>query len=365
MKRLILAIITLVTVLNVKAQNTLDKIGLTSSTPATGVYSTRLLSSSYTGPLLRCTIGSNYYDVYPDASTNQFALTSKISAAYTTYNAASTGVTSNALSSVIGSSSATVAIWYDQSGSTNNNNAVQSNSAKQPQIINAGVINLINTKPAVKFLGTTNLVVTTTNFNSDLSGSIVFIATSSNNKTGGTNWYTMNGILSSEQGGVVNDFGYGIFNNKFTAGNGASGSTDKDIGGTTTVNDGAARVYSWTRTNSTGAIALFSNGSADGTATLNSGTRSSVASVAIGSVTTGGSVYFTGSISEITLFASVYSTLNRQIIESNQGLCYGVATPKFGLNKNGQSTNTSSSFINKNGAIGTTNSVNSNGKTVN
>ena len=76
----------------ISAQNTLNNVGLTSATPASAAFSLRLLSSSFTGPLARITIGSNYYDVYPDASTNKtFSTSSPISAAYTTYNAAAMG----------------------------------------------------------------------------------------------------------------------------------------------------------------------------------------------------------------------------------------------------------------------------------
>ena len=72
---------------NVISQN-LDNAGLP-ATSAAGAYSLRLLSSTYTGPLVRITIGSNYYDVYPDTITRSFSLSSKISAhPLSTYNAA-------------------------------------------------------------------------------------------------------------------------------------------------------------------------------------------------------------------------------------------------------------------------------------
>ena len=323
MKQCIIIFFCSVISVTVMSQNTLDIMGLTSSTPASGVYSLRLLSNSYTGPLIRCTIGSNYYDIYPDNTTKQIALSSRISAAYSSYNASATGVTSTLLSSLIGSNSGTVAIWYDQSGS--NNNALQSNSSSQPQIINAGSVNLLNGVPTIIFSGPNYLVITSTAFDDDLSGSVVFNATSSNTSGGGTNtWYSMNGIFSSEQPGGTSDFGYGIYNNKFTAGN---GSADNSLAGSITANDGTTRLYSWTRTNSTGAIALYSNGRSDGSATLNSGTRAAVPSVAIGNATTGwgGDVNYNGSISEITLFASVYIDADRQTIEGNQGAYYGLS----------------------------------------
>src|SRR6185437_9102958 len=99
----------------VSAQNTLDKLGLDNSAPATGAYALRLLSSSYTGPLLRVNVNNVYYDVYPDASAaGVFSLNSLISAAYANYNDAKTGATGVTLGSIIGTNSASVAIWYDQ-----------------------------------------------------------------------------------------------------------------------------------------------------------------------------------------------------------------------------------------------------------
>ena len=59
-------------------QNTLDNIGLTSSTPASVAFSLRQLSTSYTGPLVRIKVGTSFYDVYPDASTKNFSLISKL-----------------------------------------------------------------------------------------------------------------------------------------------------------------------------------------------------------------------------------------------------------------------------------------------
>lgn len=152
MKKLLYGIITLLLLTTTTyAQNTLDKMGLTSSNYASAAYSFRLLSTAYTGPLARITIGTNYYDVYPDTTTGEFSLTSKISIAVTTYNAAISAATVNSLNSIVTSStSATVAILYDQSG--NSKHAVQAGTGAQPRIINAGTIDANNGKAAMTFL---------------------------------------------------------------------------------------------------------------------------------------------------------------------------------------------------------------------
>ena len=112
----LLTLLFLLTALISNAQN-LNKItGLESTAPSVA-YSLRQLSTSYTGPLVRIKVVNSFYDVYPDASTTKFSLSSKISAAIGTYNAAVAAASTNALSTIIsGSTDATIAIWYDQSG---------------------------------------------------------------------------------------------------------------------------------------------------------------------------------------------------------------------------------------------------------
>ena len=132
-------------------QNALTTLGLTSATPAASSYSLRKMSSTYSGPLARITIGTNYYDVYPDTTSGLFALTSKISAVMTTYNAAVAAASANALSTIItaGVTTAKVAIWYDQSG--NANNVIQATTANQPRVINLGTIETLNGMPTLRF----------------------------------------------------------------------------------------------------------------------------------------------------------------------------------------------------------------------
>ena len=318
------------------AQNTLDVLGLTATTPAAGAYSLRKLSNDYTGPLARITIGNSYYDVYPDASGNKvFSLNSQISAAYSTYNAVGTGATNNLLSSIAVNNSATVAIWYDQSG--NSADARQATLATQPEVINTGVINIASNVPTIKFSGSKYLVVTSTAFNNDLSGSVVYNASTANTRSG-SSWYNMNGIFASEIGGITTDFGYGIYNGKFTAGNGNS--SDLLLGSNTKVNDNATKISSWTRSATSGSVNLFTNSYSDGSATLNPGARTAVSSVAIGAATTTGGVFFTGSISELVLFPVIYSSAQQQAIEANQTTYYNITQPLLStLTTNNPATN--------------------------
>jgi hypothetical protein len=161
MKKLFTILLLLVAFIS-NAQNTLDNIGLTSATPASVAYSLRQLSTTYTGPLVRVKVGASFYDVYPDASTKNFSLSSKISASVSTYNAATAGASANALSTIIsGSTDATVAIWYDQSG---NGVHVLSSSATA-KIITAGSILSMNGQPTINFHNSTSYFTSSTAVN--------------------------------------------------------------------------------------------------------------------------------------------------------------------------------------------------------
>ncbi|QIH37458.1 hypothetical protein G7A72_00920 [Flavobacterium sp. Sr18] len=296
-------------------QNTLDNVGLTSATPAAGAYSLRKLSSLYLGSAIqvRRSVDNATQNISFDSNGNLDA---------------------NSLTSFVGSGDGFLTIWYDQSG--NGNNAIQNALLNQPKIITTGVIERSNGLPTVIFSGSQFLVVNSTVFNNDLTGCLVYNASGFNNRSGlARSWFNMNGIFGSEQPGGTTDFAYGIYNNKFTAGNGPS---DNSIAGNTTVNDNSIRLHSWTRNRTTGQINLYANGAIDGTANLNTGTFSAATSVAIGANQTfaSGQVFYNGYVSELILFATVL-TNPRQTIEYKQGLYYGVCALATQPSPNNQS----------------------------
>ncbi|MDI6046967.1 hypothetical protein [Flavobacterium yafengii] len=297
------------------SQNTLDNLGLTSATPAAGAYSLRKLSSSYVGSAIQVRRST-------DNTTQNIGFDSN------------GNLDANSLTSFVGSGDGFLTIWYDQSGT--GNNAIQNTLLNQPKIVTTRVIERSNGLPTVIFSGLQFLVVTSTVFNNDLTGCLVYNASSLNTRSGGAgSWFTMNGIFGSEQPGRTTDFAYGIYNNKFTAGNGPS---DNSVAGNTTVNDNAIRLHSWTRNRTTGQINLYSNGTIEGTANLNTGTFSAVTSVAIGANQTfsGGQVFYNGNVSELILFPTVL-TNPRQTIEYRQGLYYSVCALATQPSSNNQS----------------------------
>jgi hypothetical protein len=300
--------------------NALDSVGLAQTTLPQGSYSLRLLSSTYIKPLVRINIADDYYDVYPDSITKDFSLNSKISAVIGTYNAAVSPVTTNDLNSIVdGTTDATVAIWYDQSANSGRD-ALQAISDNQPLIITAGNIELSNGLPSINFTGDKFLVIASTAFNSNLSGTVVYNATSANSSSGSASaWGNMNGIIGSAQTGITTDFAYGIYNNKFTAGNG--GLSDLSTSGNIICNNSTTKIHSWTRNSASGAISLYtSKNETEGTLTLDTGSRAAVTSIAIGANQTAasGQVFFTGNVSELLLFTHIYSNSEIQTIQNNQ-----------------------------------------------
>lgn len=88
----------------------------------------------------------------------------------------------------------------------------------------------------------------------------------------GGNHYQLMHIVSTETGGVNNDFGFGINSNgKLAYGDGKLNGTDITIASTQSVNTGNWTFVSVTRKQSTGEVSLYINGSLDFIGTCNVG----------------------------------------------------------------------------------------------
>ena len=164
---------------NLNAQNNLNRITGLSSTSASVAYSLRQLSTSYTGPLVRIKVGTVFYDVYPDATTYNFKLSSKISAVISNYNDAVSAASGNALSTIItaGTTNATVAIWYDQSGY----GIHVYSSAATAKIISLGSIITMNGQPTITFVANSSFTSTATvNYSAQTTATVNAVAQNSN-----------------------------------------------------------------------------------------------------------------------------------------------------------------------------------------
>ena len=133
---------TCLATLNSLGQKMLDSL----SVQPKAAYSTRLLSSTYTGPAMqvrRCS-DDNLTDVYFDTN-GIISLTSPVSLD------GGGPPTATTLGTWVGGSSAFVMIWYDQTAS--GNNATQTVKKFQPRIVDSGTVEQVATsKPSLRML---------------------------------------------------------------------------------------------------------------------------------------------------------------------------------------------------------------------
>jgi uncharacterized protein (TIGR02145 family) len=316
MKKL-LTILFIFSALISNAQNNLDKITGLSSTAASVAYSLRQLSTNYTGPLVRIYVGTSYYDVYPDASNKNFSLSSSISAPIVSYNAVVSVPSANVLSSIItaGTTNATVAIWYDQSG--NGVNVLTSSTTTGPRIITAGSIRLMNGQPTINFIGaqtspTPSALISqnTVNYSTQQSATVNAVV----QNVGSTS--NISGIYST---GISGGWGlnYDQTNGYWLDGNGcnqaksgAPSTTAKIVTGFMNKSDNSTSIYENSVQKGTRTISCqITNGTAD--------------KICIGlRAENGGNRKFDGNISEVILFPTILSSADQGSLETNQTQTY-------------------------------------------
>jgi hypothetical protein len=299
------------------AQNYLDKITGLNSTTASVAYSLRQLSSSYSGPLVRVKVGASFYDVYPDVSTTKFSLISKISAAIGTYDAGVAAASTNALSTIIsGSTDATVAIWYDQSG--NGVHVLSNGSSPNAKIITGGSVNTIFGQPTIYFSGgNSKLGSSSTVDYSALSGATVN-AVAQNTAT--TSGYA--GIIGAATTGT-----YPGYNISYASGLGYQSDGD-GCGYRTSVNSTDPKIVTNIFINNTTNLSkIYVNNELKTNVAVTSGTcalsHTSGSKIFIGvSRGLGSTSTFVGNISEAIIFPSQLSDAIRNPLETNQSQTY-------------------------------------------
>jgi len=309
-----------------QAQYLLDQIGTSPSV----AFSLRLLKSTYTGPLVRIYVGTSYYDVYPDATTKNFSLNSKISAAIGSSSAAVAVASTNVLSSIntAGTTNATVAIWYDQSG--NDKYVHTSNTTAAPRIITAGSIRLMNGQPTINFIGAQTsptpsalISVNTVNYSAEQTATINAVV----QNIGSTS--NISGIYST---GISGGWGlnYDQTNGYWLDGNGcnqattgAPSTTGKIVTGFLNKSNNTSIIYENSVQKGSRTIACtITNGTSD--------------KIAIGiRAENGGNRKFDGNISEVILYPAVLSSTDQTTLESSQNAAYFVPSVTIASNASG------------------------------
>ena len=245
-------------------------------------YSLRLLKSSYTGsPAIRIRRSS-------DNSETDIGFTN------------SGDLDEAALIAFTGSGDGFVRTWYDQSG--NNNHAINTNTAAQPQLVFAGVVNKMNGRPSLKgsVARNTRLERTPTSAITINQYSVV-----GQGEVNGSNY-----VNFLQQAGPNAFLRYNPSGN-FEAW--SQGTTQ--ISSTVTQFTNSLKIYS--AQFSTGK--LYSNGVQIGSTTASSATSSSNVYTLFNNP--GNSSPLNGSMSEFILFSS---TSDRSSLESSQGAYYSI-----------------------------------------
>ncbi|MFZ4797764.1 MAG: beta strand repeat-containing protein, partial [Bacteroidia bacterium] len=322
-----LALILFLPINALLAQNTLNNIGFTNSDPkAEAAYSLRLLSTAYTGPLVRVTISGSTYDVWPDGSGN-FSMTSLISAANPGTIPGTVSV--NALSTVATGNTATIAIWYDQSGSSRNNNCIQNTVGNQPRIINAGTIDVQNGKPAALFTqSSSQILVSTNNVFTNFGSGHSLLSVYSRSSVG-----TTAGLFSLYE--VASDNYLNFYTPSSTSMRFESGVNGGNI--QSTFNTISANTL--TQSSGTGIENRVNGGSLSTGSSAGLMSSSFTAPFRIGNILTH---FWSGYISENICFPVTLTNTERQTAENNQMAYFSISKP------------TITSFTPTNGAAGTT-----------
>lgn len=259
-------------------------------------YAVRLpANSTYYGPLLRVRRSNDNaeQDIYPvatpDANGDRFIDTA-------------------ALLAFTGANSGFITTWYDQSG--NGRHATQATAARQPRIVNAGVVDTFNSRPAITAGGITALS-TPFNLNGLASWAINFV-TSPTTTAGFTSAFRQDG------GGS-----YAVF--PFT-GNGALSPRDfvstNSISLVLNYSVAAPVVHTMVR-----AAGVSNTAFLNGSSVASSAADTSAYPNALGATLMNSFDFtepFIGRVAEYVLFTSSISTTQRQAIERNQGTAYGI-----------------------------------------
>jgi hypothetical protein len=270
------------------------------------IYSTRLVDITYKGPLIKVRRSSDdaTLDIYPIIQLN---LQDSV-------------IDEAALLAFVGAGSGFIDTWYDQSG--NGRNATQATTANQPRIVNAGVIDRINTRPTVVFDGTSDsLSISDTSIGQNVGylSTYQVVKWTAVPTAARTSFALATGVIGNPrfitQGTSTSKFRFA------TRRLDADAIVNLDTTANITTNPTlffSQAIYTVPSVN------IYTNGnlSVSTTPAYGAGSTSSVASagIRIGSSASGASQYFNGSMSEFILYNTAETTLLNAPIQQFYGI---------------------------------------------
>jgi hypothetical protein len=208
-----------------------------------------------------------------------------------------------------------VSNWTDLSG--NGNTAMQTVAANQP----AYVTNAMNGLPVVRFNSVkSNFLSFNRPIQDDFTIMIVYQSRQTN-QGAGTAFFYGAGLVNGDQPGAENDFGTQLNSTgQITVG---TGNPDTSISSGAGFNDGRPHVVTFMRTESTGALVLYVDGTQAATGAGGSNSLTAPAQLDLGAVPSGGG-YFSGDIAEVLLF-------NLVLTDGARNTCEDALKGKYGL----------------------------------
>lgn len=202
---------------------------------------------------------------------------------------------------------ATVSSWLDISG--NSNNATQSTSGQEPKLVS----NAMNALPVVRFNSTNSTFLAFPRNVQDDFTMIIVYQSSQVNQGAGTAFYQGSGLVNGDQPGTEDDFGVQLNSvGEIVAG---TGNPDTSINSATNFNNGKPHLVTFERTESTGALVLYVDGTEVATGTGGTESLTAPAQLYLGAVPSGGG-FFSGDIAEALLFNIVLTNSTRVAYEN-------------------------------------------------
>lgn len=252
---------------------------------AAAAYGLRRLSTTYAGSAIRVerTSDNTETDIGFDASGN---------------------LDTTALKTFVGSGTARIATWYDQSGSERN--ITQATLASRPTIVSSGTIQRIGGKPAALLNGSSHFLATTTLIsnpgnNGTVTQSIVFQKNTSGE-----------GSLIA-QGQTSSYFSFGLYIKPATI---LFRNTSNDFQiGTTSISINTLTVYNAV---SSGASTTGRKGGVSQGSTANGTASGTTGSLTLGRRNGDNSEYYPGFVSEVIIWGSALNSTQIQNVENNQ-----------------------------------------------
>lgn len=269
---------------------------------ASAAYSTRKLRTAYSGSAIRVRRSSDNTEQDIGFSGNE--------------------LDTSALTTFVGANDGFVVTWYDQSG--NARDVTQATTANQPQIVASGSVIVENTKPAIRFNGSSHHLTRTGDFLYDQGQATLVGAWTRDGVTGGRAIAT-EGNTASDAAVYRFAFTDGANHNFFIRNDANTQTANSTIGSafySTTVKTNLA-VYSIRDTGSS--VSAWKNNTL-GSSTL-SYTRSgtlTLANFTIGAWRRSGLLdYFDGEIAELIFMPTAIDTADRETIQTDLATYFG------------------------------------------